>query len=32
MGWYPDDFVGGRPDAGTVADVIGAASFPWRPR
>ena len=32
MGWYPDDFVAGQPDAATVADVIGAASFPWRPR
>jgi biofilm PGA synthesis lipoprotein PgaB len=30
MGWYPDDFVHGRPDAGIVADVIGASRFPAR--
>jgi biofilm PGA synthesis lipoprotein PgaB len=30
MGWYPDDFLRGHPDAATVADVIGTASFPWR--
>ncbi|WP_237212876.1 poly-beta-1,6-N-acetyl-D-glucosamine N-deacetylase PgaB [Falsiroseomonas oryziterrae] len=30
MGWYPDDFLRNHPDAATVADVIGAASFPFR--
>jgi biofilm PGA synthesis lipoprotein PgaB len=30
MGWYPDDFLRGHPDAAVVADAIGAASFPVR--
>ncbi len=30
MGWYPDDFLRGHPDAEVVADAIGAGSFPVR--
>lgn len=30
MGWYPDDFIRGRPEAETVMDAISARSFPWR--
>lgn len=30
MGWYPDDFVQGRPEADIVQDAISARSFPFR--
>jgi poly-beta-1,6-N-acetyl-D-glucosamine N-deacetylase len=30
MGWYPDDFIQGLPDADTVRDAINARSFPFR--
>ena len=30
MGWYPDDFIQGRPDAAIVQDAISARSFPFR--
>ena len=30
MGWYPDDFIAGHPDAGIVQDAISARSFPFR--
>lgn len=30
MGWYPDDFVRGRPEAAVVRDAISARSFPYR--
>ncbi len=30
MGWYPDDFVRGRPEAEILQDAISARSFPFR--
>lgn len=30
MGWYPDDFVRGLPEADVVQDAISARSFPFR--
>ncbi len=30
MGWYPDDFVRGLPEAEVVMDAISSRSFPWR--
>lgn len=30
MGWYPDDFVRGLPEAEVVVDAISTRSFPWR--
>jgi len=30
MGWYPDDFIQGLPEAAIVQDVISARSFPFR--
>lgn len=30
MGWYPDDFIAGRPEAEVVQDAISARSFPFR--
>lgn len=30
MGWYPDDFIRGLPEAEVVLDAISARSFPWR--
>lgn len=30
MGWYPDDFIAGHPEAGIVQDAISARSFPFR--
>lgn len=30
MGWYPDDFLRGRPEAAVVRDAISARSFPFR--
>ena len=30
MGWYPDDFVRGLPEASVVRDAINARSFPYR--
>ncbi len=30
MGWYPDDFIQGRPEAAIVQDAISARSFPFR--
>lgn len=30
MGWYPDDFIRGLPEADVVLDVISARSFPFR--
>lgn len=30
MGWYPDDFIQGRPEASIVQDAISARSFPFR--
>lgn len=30
MGWYPDDFLRGEPNAAVVQDVISTRSFPFR--
>lgn len=30
MGWYPDDFISGLPEAAIVQDVISSRSFPFR--
>jgi biofilm PGA synthesis lipoprotein PgaB len=30
MGWYPDDFIRGLPEARIVQDVISSRSFPFR--
>lgn len=32
MGWYPDDFIQGRPTAGVMMDAISSRSFPFRRR
>jgi biofilm PGA synthesis lipoprotein PgaB len=31
IGWYPDDFLHGHPDAVIIGDAISARGFPWRP-